>query len=30
MLRNLMIAPSGLRDEAFMQLCKQTNSNPHM
>jgi len=28
MLRNLMIAPSGLRDEAFMQLCKQTTNNP--
>jgi len=29
MLRNLMIAPSGLRDEAFMQLCKQTTNNPN-
>ena len=28
MTRNLMLAPAGLRDEAYMQLCKQTNKNP--
>lgn len=28
MIRNLMIAPVGLRDELYMQLCKQTNMNP--
>jgi hypothetical protein len=28
MLRNLMNAPSGLRDEAYMHVCKQTTENP--
>lgn len=28
MIRNLMIAPAGLRDEAYIQLCKQTNNHP--
>lgn len=28
LLRNLMLAPAGLRDEAFMQICKQTTANP--
>jgi hypothetical protein len=30
MLSNLMSAPSGLRDEVFMQLCKQTSQNPRL
>lgn len=28
MIRNLMIQPSGLRDEVYMQIAKQTNKNP--
>merc|ERR1719397_1888334 len=28
MLYNLLLAPSPLRDEAYMQLCKQTTENP--
>lgn len=28
MLGNLMQSPAGLRDEAYMQLCKQTTENP--
>jgi len=28
MIRNLMISPSGLRDEVYMQIAKQTNKNP--
>jgi len=30
MLRNLMQSPAGLRDEAYMQLCKQTTDNPRI
>lgn len=30
MLRNLMQSPAGLRDEAYMQLCKQTTENPRI
>lgn len=30
MLRNLMIAPAGLRDEVLVQICKQTNNNPRI
>jgi len=28
MLRNLLVAPSGLRDEVYIQIAKQTNGNP--
>lgn len=30
MLKNLMLAPAGLRDEALFQLCKQTTENPRV
>jgi len=28
LLRNVMASPAGLRDEVFLQLCKQTTDNP--
>jgi MyTH4 domain/FERM central domain/RA like domain/PTB domain (IRS-1 type) len=28
LLRNVMSSPAGLRDEVFLQLCKQTTENP--